>query len=272
VRPGPLRWDIRESGPANAEHTALLLPGGMCSAMFYQELMAEPALAGIHLVAVTLPGHAGTRPPQDLTVENYARLIRELAANVRCDVVVGHSMGANVALEMAASGGCTAPLVLLAPAFSRQDESVVIRILDRLSRVLGQLPFTVMLKLMGAAMKGIPLPPDRRDALVAELRKNDPRTIRRGVRCYLKYLDRHGSVASRLCDAGVPAWVVHGERGDGGVTDEERRALEACPRMSMITIPGASYFTHIEEPALVAGLLTGAVGSTHSPLATSEPS
>ena len=260
-----VRWDRRDSGPAGAEHTVLLLPGGMCTAAQYEELMAEPALAAIHLVAVTMPGQGGTPPPQDLSLENYARLTAECAASLGCDVIVGHSMGANIALEMAGSGAFHGPLVLLAPSFSRRDESRFLRILDKLSRVLGSLPFAAMLKLMGPAMKGIPLPPDRRDALVADLGKNDPRIVRRGIRGYLRYLDRHGSVAPRLGAAGVPAWVVHGERGDGGITDEERHTLERCPQITVITIPGASYFTPNEEPALVARLLVEALERTTRP-------
>lgn len=255
-------WDLRESGPAGAGHTVLLLPGGMCTAAQYEELMAEPDLAGVRLVAVTLPGNGGTPAPRDVSVENYARLAAECAADLGCDVAVGHSMGANVALEMAASGGFSGPLVLLAPSFSRQDESKFLRILDRLGRVLGHLPFAAMLKIIGAALKGMPLPPDRRDALAADLRKNDPHVIRRAIHCYLRYLDRYRSVAARLCEAGVAAWVVHGERGDGGITDDERRTLEACPRMRVITIPGASYFTPNENPALVARLVVGALGQS----------
>lgn len=151
-------WDFREAGPTDAEHTALLLPGGMCTAAFYEEVLAEPAVAGMHLVAVTLPGHGGTRPPDDLTIENYARMAADLAADLACDVVVGHSMGANVALEMAASGAFSGPLVLLAASFSRQDESLFLRILDRLGRVLGPLPFEFMLKILGSAVKGSPCP------------------------------------------------------------------------------------------------------------------
>jgi pimeloyl-ACP methyl ester carboxylesterase len=104
-------WDMVRSGPEDAECTVLLLPGGWCTAVFYQELMAEPALAGIRLVAVTLPGNGGTRAPQDLGVENYARLTAELAARLGCTAVVGHSMGANVALEMAGSGVFSGPVV-----------------------------------------------------------------------------------------------------------------------------------------------------------------
>ena len=62
----------------------------------------------------------------------------------------------------------------------------------------------------------------------------------------------------------MPAWVVHGERGDGGVTDDERRTLEACPRIRVITIPGASYFTPNEEPALVAKLVIEAFDQVRS--------
>ena len=49
-------WERRESGPADAAQAALLLPGGMCTAVQYEELMAEPALAGVRMVAVTVPG------------------------------------------------------------------------------------------------------------------------------------------------------------------------------------------------------------------------
>jgi hypothetical protein len=54
--------------------------------------------------------------------------------------------------------------------------------------------------------------------------------MRQGFRAYLEYLGRYDSPAARLCDAGVPARVVHAEKGDGALTDEERRTLEACPR------------------------------------------
>lgn len=252
-------WERRVSGPPDAAHTVLLLPGGLCTAAFYAELMAEPALAGIRLLAVTLPGNGGTAPPQDVSMESYARLTAEFATAHGCDVVVGHSIGANVALEMAASGAFSGPLVLLAPSFSRQDESRFPRALDRLARVLGHLPFAAMLKFIGLAVKESPLPPQRLAELAAELRKNDPRVIRRVVHGYLVYLDRHGSVAARLCQAAVPAWVVHGESGDGGITAAERRTLQACRQVTLITIPGPSFFTANEEPALVAGLVTEAI-------------
>src|SRR4051812_30276776 len=91
------QWEIVESGPADADQTVLLLPGGMCSARSYAELMAEPALAKIRLVAVTMPGHAGAPPPDDFSAESYARMTAELATSIGATAVVGFSMGALVA-------------------------------------------------------------------------------------------------------------------------------------------------------------------------------
>ena len=258
-------WDLRESGSPEAAQTVLCLPGGMCTAMQYDELMAEPKLADVHLVAATLPGHGGTPAPEDVSIENYARLMAALAADLDCDVVVGFSIGANVALEMAGSGAFSGPLVLLAPAFSLADEAAFIRGLDKAARLLGYLPFAAMLRVVHLAVRNSPLPAERRDELVAVLRRNDPRVMRRGFHAYLAYLARHGSVAERLCHADATAWVVHGEHGDGGVTDDERRTLEACPQIQMITLPGTSFFMPNEEPALVADLVMHGLGRRAEP-------
>ena len=87
-------WDLRESGPTDADHTVLLLPGSLCTAAFFEGLMAELRLieAPIRLVAARLPGFGGTPPPEDITMENYGGLAGKLASGVGCDVVVGHSL------------------------------------------------------------------------------------------------------------------------------------------------------------------------------------
>src|SRR5438270_448727 len=119
-------WEMVESGPGDAERTVLLLPGGLMTARSYAELMAQPSLAEIRLVAVTLPGYGGTPPPEDFSIENYARLTAELAARLACDVVVGFSIGATVAFEMVVSGAFAGPVVLLGPSPSSRDEPMFI--------------------------------------------------------------------------------------------------------------------------------------------------
>jgi hypothetical protein len=57
--------EICESGPASADRTVRLLPRGFNRARSYTELMVQPVLAGVRLVAVALPGHGGMPPPED---------------------------------------------------------------------------------------------------------------------------------------------------------------------------------------------------------------
>jgi pimeloyl-ACP methyl ester carboxylesterase len=58
-----------------------------------------------------------------------------------------------------------------------------------------------------------------------------------------------------VCDAGVPAWVVHAEKGDGGLTDGERGTLEACPHVHLVTIPGHVFFLPNEVPEQIAAII-----------------
>src|SRR5919198_5934095 len=171
-------WDLREAGPPDAEYTVLLLPGGSCSAGSYAEVMAEPALAEMRLVAATLPGNAGAPPPDDYSIENYARLASELATEVGADVVVGFSMGGNVALEMVVSGAFTGPAVLLGISLSAKDEPAFFRALVRLGGVLGGLPAAVLAKGAAAMVKRIPVSADRRAELREDFRKNVPQHMR----------------------------------------------------------------------------------------------
>lgn len=215
--------------------------------------------ASLRLVATTLPGHGGTSPPADVGVEHCARLAGKLARDLDCSVLVGHSLGANVAVEMARSAEFAGPMVLLAPSFSRRDEAVFLRVLDRMASVLGALPFRLMLALSGPAMNRVDLPAARRAELVEELRRNDPRFVRRAFRAYFEYLDRHGSLARPLCESGVPAWVVFGDHDDVGLADDERATLDACPSVTMVEVADAGHLTLNEQPARIAEVLLEAV-------------
>jgi pimeloyl-ACP methyl ester carboxylesterase len=258
-------WELYESGPPDSDHTALLLPGALCSAVFFEDLIAESRLrdASIRFVATTLPGYGRTTPPDDPSIEGYARGAGKLAADLGCDLVLGHSLGANIAIEMAGAGEFSGPLLLLSPSFSRGDESIFPRVLDRLSRVLGALPYAGMFKIIGPAMKGS-LPRDRYKALAADLKNNDPGFVRRQTHHHLDHLDRHGDLARRLCDAKVSACVVFGEHDDIGLADAERQGLEECPDTRLVTIPGAGHFTLVQEPGQIAELLLDAVPAEHS--------
>ena len=134
--------------------------------------------------------------------------------------------------------------------------------LNQVGKVLGDLPFRAMLRLMGPAMKNA-LPRHRRAALVAEFRRNDPGFVRRPLPPYLAYLDRHGSVAPRLCDSGVPSWIVFGDNDDIGVTAAERGVLEACPTATLISIADAGHFTLNQRPDAIGRIVLDAASASN---------
>jgi pimeloyl-ACP methyl ester carboxylesterase len=256
-----LGWESVESGPPGAERVVLLLPGAMCSARSYAEVMAEPTLAGVRLVAVTMPGQAGAPPPEDFSPEGYARITAELAKDMKADVVVGFSMGAIVAYEMVVSGAFSGPTVLLASSFSPPDEPRAFRAIGRLGSVLGTLPAVALKKGAAGMVKKAELPPDRVAVLSADFARNNPRDMRLGLQAYLRWLKRDDDRARRLCEAGVPTWVVHAEKGDGGLTPHEREVLEACPHVRVVTLPGSVFFLPNEAPKTVAEVIVAATAA-----------
>lgn len=254
-----VEWEMIRSGPADAEHGVLLLPGGTAAARSYAAVMAEPALGHVRLVAATLPGHAGTPPPDDFSIETYARLATDLAGDTGCDVVAGFSIGATVAMEMVTSGAFTGPAVLLGISPSPADEPAFFRGMVRLGAVLGGLPAAALVRTAALGSRIAKVSDEHRVEMREDFAKNDPQVIRQVLSAYLEHLGRDDDPAGQLCAAGVPTWVVHAEKGDGGLTDQERSTLEVCPHVRVVTIPGTCLFLPDEKPDLVAGVIAEAV-------------
>ena len=133
--------------------------------------------------------------------------------------------------------------------------------MNRLTPALGYLPWAGMLKIVGSAVKGTKVPPERRAALAAELKNNDARFCAASYPRYIEYLDRYGSVVGRLCESGARAWVVFGAHGDVGLTEQERRGLVACPRITLETIPEAGHMTPMETPRRIAEIILEAASA-----------
>jgi pimeloyl-ACP methyl ester carboxylesterase len=161
---------------------------------------------------------------------------------------------------MVTSGAFRGPVVLLGVSLSTKDEPAFFRAIVHLGRVLGGLPVTVMIKGVTSMVKRIPVSPERQDELRDDFRRNVPSHAMGGLRQYLGWLKRGDGRAARLCEAGIPTWVVHAEKGDGGLTDEERATLEACPHVHLITIPGHVFFLPNEVPERIAEVVVEAAG------------
>lgn len=252
-------WETIESGPANADRTILLLPGGMCAAGMWAEVMAQPALADYRLVAATMPGQAGAPAPDDVRPAYLGQITAELAREVKADVVVGFSMGAGISYEMAVAGTFKGPMVLLATSFCRADEPAFFRAIAQSTRVLGNLPMHLIKAGVGSMVKQAKVPPERQAELKADFARNKPSDMRKSLQAYMTWLGADGSRAEKLCKAGLPTWVVHAEKGDGGLTPKDRATLEACPNVHVVTIPGHVFFLPNDIPDQIADFILEAL-------------
>lgn len=255
------QWQIVESGPADAPRTVLLLAGGMCSARSSAEVMAEPSLAGVRLVAATMPGHAGAPPPDDFSADHYVQIAEELTKSQHADVVVGFSMGAQVAFNMVTSGAFDGPVVLAGISLSSPDEPLFFRALMRLGSVLGTLPAALLKKGIVPMVNKAPIPPERRAELITDFQRNDTHDMRLGLLAYADWLHHDEGRVQRFCETGVPAWFLHAEKGDGALTDQERAALETCAHIHVVTLPGEVFFLPSEASGPIAGLVTEALAA-----------
>jgi pimeloyl-ACP methyl ester carboxylesterase len=264
---------LRAGGADDPRYRVLCLPGGLCTAAFYDDLLATPALAtgGVRAFATTLPGFGGVSFPAgfDASVEAHAAFAANLARELGCDAVVGHSFGANVAIEMAGGGYFDGHLILLAPTFSTEDEMKGLETFNRIGYVpvLRSLAAALLFRSFPKMLKGY-VPDDSVDRLAAEMASSDRSDIRTNLRRSYEHLYKHGTLAGRLCRSGVQAEVVFGEDDDVGLTPAERSALEACPTTRLHFVADCGHMLPNQKPEWVAELIVHTVATTTRPTTT----
>ncbi|MFF0338496.1 alpha/beta fold hydrolase [Kribbella sp. NPDC004875] len=252
-------WEIFGAGPADAERGVLLLPGGANAARSFDLVMGDEALAGVRLVATTLPGMAGAPLVGDASIPALARQACQVAKEHGCDVVVGFSHGATVAMEMLLSGEFQGPVVLLGISLTTADEAAFFRGVVRASEKVGSWPMALLLRGLPLMARSSKTPDAHKRDLIQDLKANRAGDSVRTCSKYLDYIDADRDYAGLLAASGRPVWVVHAEKGDGGLTDAERATLEAAPNVTLVTIPGSVFLLPDEAPRQTAAAIAAAV-------------
>ncbi len=252
-------WEVVTAGPADADRSVLLLPGGANAARSFNLVMADPQLSGVRLVATTLPGMAGAPVSEDVSIPALSRRAGALAKEHRCDVVVGFSHGATVALDMVLSGHFQGPVVLLGISLTTEDEAAVFRAVVRASQKVGRWPMAALLRLMPLIARTAKTPELHKKELIEDFKQNSASDSVLACAEYLDYIAEDRDFAAELAASGNPMWVVHAEKGDGGLTDTERATLQAAPNVTLVTIPGSVFLLPDEAPQKTASAIASAL-------------
>ena len=252
-------WELLTAGPDAADRSVLLLPGGANAARSFTLVMAEQAVSGVRLIATTLPGMAGAAVSEDLSIRALSRRAGELAEEHGCDVVVGFSHGATVALDMVLSGHFQGPVVLLGISLTTEDEARFFRVLVRASQKMGSWPMAAFFRLMPLMARSAKTPELHKRELIEDFKQNRASDSVLACGAYLDYIAEDRDFAAELAASAHPVWVVHAEKGDGGLTDAERTTLQAAPNVTLVTIPGSVFLLPDEAPHQTAALIASAL-------------
>jgi hypothetical protein len=147
------------------------------------------------------------------------------------------SHGATVALDMVLSGHFRGPVVLLGISLTTLDEAGFFRSVVRASEKVGVWPMAMLLRLRPLMARSAKTTEVHKQELLDDIKKNRASDAVRVSSAYLDYIAADLGPAARLAASGNPAWVVHAENGDGGLTDAERATLEAAPNVTLVKIP-----------------------------------
>lgn len=234
------------SGGSASGPLLVLLPGLGATADVYagvEQVLTDVWPGG--WLAVDLPGHGRSRWDPPYTFARHADAVRALLPQGRDIVVLGHSMGGVVALELAdAAGAVVAFGVKVAwpdehvAAAARVAARPVTHLPTRGEAVERYLRLAGLTDLVDADAPAV-------EAGVVETPEGwrvaqDPATFGVGVP------DLRGLLARAAC----PVVLARGEH-DPMVSDADLRALVADP----VTLPGLGHNAHVEDPRAVVDLV-----------------
>lgn len=269
-----LRWHVQVAGTGPA---VLLLHGAGAATHSWRGVI--PLLAEqFTVVAPDLPGHGFTAMPSGhtLSLPAMARRTASLMAalEIRPALVVGHSAGAAIALQMVLDGRCgDAPVVAINGAL-QPFAGAVAPLFQGLAMGLFVNPLAV--RMFAAAAR------DR--ARVARMIRGTGSSIdETGIDLYGRLLRKPGHIAGTLGMMG--SWdlralrrtlphlkggltLVVGDRDSAVPPSVAADVRLTLPNARIVTLPGLGHLAHEERPDLVAAVISDVA---HAAPATGAP-
>lgn len=263
LREGGVAWHIQRTGE-QGKPRMLLLHGTGASVHSWRGIM--PVLAGeFDMLAPDLPRHAFTtgHPPDNTSLPRMAAAIRRLldVAEFEPDLIVGHSAGAALALQLALDHNYRGPIVGLNSAL-RPFPGPAAQIFPAVAKLLFVNPFVPRVFSGMAKLSG-----DTGRFLV---RATGSHIDREGLACYEALLSnsRHtkGALAmmanwdlptlrTRMGGAGNPVLLVHSDRDAAIPLDWAREAHGWLRTSRLEVLGGLGHLAHEEAPEKAARLI-----------------
>lgn len=253
----PHRWHVQVTGEGP---DVLLLHGAGASAHSWAALVPHLA-AQYRVIALDLPGHGWTRSPR-----GRARL-GDVAADIAAlcaqegwapRLVIGHSAGGAVALELARQGRVAPERLVVVNGALENFRGTAGWLFPMLAKMLALNPFTGLLISQGGRSEqqvrsilssaGTELSDEAlaRYAHLIGRRAHVDGTLAMMAQWALDDLNR------ALPRIGTPTLFLHGERDGAVPLRVAERAAGLMPEASLVPLPGVGHIAHEEVPDRVA--------------------
>jgi len=254
-------WLVTDKVPESPKFRVLLIPGLMGSDFVFTKLMKQTSLtlAGVHLIAGNPPGFKGNPLPDDFDfhISSYAAMVEAVAAEEKIDLILGHSFGANLLIEVAFRRKFKGKLMLISPSLNRDAETKDMKMLDKYSRkkLLKGLMWTITYASIKSAFAPYFTDPEELANVVKEA-KLIPKKIASDIFLgYFDYITKYKNLAERLITTKIPVYYLRGDKDDIGFTQEHKDTLAKSDLVSFYEIPDAHHFAMVDNPGEVARLI-----------------
>jgi magnesium chelatase accessory protein len=257
VQAMPHRWHVQQMG---AGPDALLLHGAGASAHSYGPLIPH-LQAQNRLFAPDLTGHGFTQSPKGRArLPNVARDLQALLAaeDISPDLVIGHSAGGAIALEMTRLGLINPRRIVVLNGALEDFKGAAGVIFPMMAKIL------VMNPLTGMFLSSGPQSMSQARAVIKSTGSELPDTL---LKHYAHLIGRKAHVdgtlgmmaqwslaelSSALPRIETPVLFIHGAKDSAVDVSVAKRAAKMMPNAELVVLKDAGHLAHEEAPEEVA--------------------
>ena len=261
-----------EAGPP-ARQKAILIHG-WSSSSYAMTPLVQMLSRRFHVISVDLPGYgASPRLNKPISIQAYADLMAEFAEQISdgAVIVVGHSMGGMIALNMAMSYPVLIErMVLIAPTITGRLSNTVNTMISPVTMMerfgLGQVLVSAVEGVYVGITDRLMRPVSFADRTViteeeySRLRADARRPGQGRVRAECFFAMRDNDLRGRVGRVEVPSLVIWGAEDNTVPLRDASVVADEWPQADLRILPKAGHWPHFEAPEITRRLVAANLG------------